>query len=143
MAWGNSWDGLSGSGPPFTVQFARGAAGATAAGGAEPASGRAGAGRGGGLTGAAETGCGEGRGAGVLSGSQGGMSKHPAWYGNVRAHPDVEVEIGAEVRKMHARTASAEEKAAVWPKLVAMYPSYATYQARTDRDIPVVILEPR
>jgi deazaflavin-dependent oxidoreductase (nitroreductase family) len=71
------------------------------------------------------------------------MSKDPLWYLNLRADPDVEVEIGRERRKVRARTASAEEKRALWPGLVAMYASYDAYQARTERDIPVVILEPR
>jgi len=79
----------------------------------------------------------------VFVASKGGMSRHPVWYHNVTAHPEVEVQIGGETRAMRARTASAEEKAALWPKLVAMYPDYDDYQARTERDIPVVICEPR
>jgi deazaflavin-dependent oxidoreductase (nitroreductase family) len=79
----------------------------------------------------------------VIVASKGGMAKHPLWYGNLVAHPDCEVEIGATKRAMRARTASAEEKAALWPRLVAMYRDYDDYQARTERDIPVVILEPR
>lgn len=79
----------------------------------------------------------------VIVASKGGMSKHPLWYLNLLADPDCEVEIGSTRRAMRARTASAEEKAALWPRLVAMYPDYDDYQARTDRDIPVVVLEPR
>ena len=60
-----------------------------------------------------------------------------------RLSRDVEVEIGSEKTKMRARRASDEEKAALWPKLVAMYADYDQYQARTDRNIPVVILSPR
>ncbi|RIL06636.1 MAG: nitroreductase family deazaflavin-dependent oxidoreductase [Proteobacteria bacterium] len=78
----------------------------------------------------------------VIVASKGGMSKHPAWYGNLVANPRCTVEIGRERRAMTARTASADEKAALWPRLVAMYRDYDDYQARTDRDIPVVILEP-
>jgi deazaflavin-dependent oxidoreductase (nitroreductase family) len=78
----------------------------------------------------------------VIVASQGGMSKHPVWYLNLAANPRCTVEIGSEKRAMVARTASAEEKAALWPRLVAMYRDYADYQARTERDIPVVILEP-
>jgi deazaflavin-dependent oxidoreductase (nitroreductase family) len=78
----------------------------------------------------------------VIVASQGGMSKHPVWYLNLTANPRCTVEIGSEKRAMVARTASAEEKAALWPRLVAMYRDYADYQARTERDIPVVILEP-
>jgi deazaflavin-dependent oxidoreductase (nitroreductase family) len=79
----------------------------------------------------------------VLVASKGGMSHHPAWYLNLEKNPQVEVEIGGEKKAMVARRASPQEKAALWPKLVAMYPSYDDYQARTDRDIPVVIVSPR
>jgi deazaflavin-dependent oxidoreductase (nitroreductase family) len=79
----------------------------------------------------------------VTVASKGGSAHHPGWYGNLLAHPDVEVEIGADRRRVRARTASADEKARLWPRLTAMYPPYATYQSRTDREIPVVILEPR
>jgi deazaflavin-dependent oxidoreductase (nitroreductase family) len=78
----------------------------------------------------------------VLVASKGGMSHHPTWYLNLEANPDVEVEIGNERRPMVARTASAEEKRALWPRLTQMYRDYDTYQARTTRDIPVVILSP-
>ncbi len=79
----------------------------------------------------------------VTVASKGGMDHHPLWYRNLVAHPDVEVQIGTEVRPGRARTASAAEKAALWPRLVAMYPDYADYQARTTREIPVVIITPR
>ncbi len=79
----------------------------------------------------------------VLVASQGGMPRHPVWYLNLQANPDCEVQIGNTVRKMRARTASPEEKKELWPRLVAMYPSYDDYQKRTTREIPVVILEPR
>lgn len=79
----------------------------------------------------------------VLVASKGGMSQHPVWYLNLVAHPDVEVQIGSEVRKLRARTASDEEKTKLWPRLNAVYRHYDEYQARTDRNIPVVICEPR
>ncbi len=79
----------------------------------------------------------------VLVASKGGMSHHPSWYLNLLDNPDVEVEIGREKLAMRARRASDEEKAALWPKLVAMYPDYDDYQARTTRNIPVVLLTPR
>lgn len=79
----------------------------------------------------------------VVVASKGGMDHHPLWYLNLRDHPDVEVEIGSEVLKMRARTADGAEKKRLWPKLCEMYPDYADYQARTQRDIPVVILERR
>jgi len=75
--------------------------------------------------------------------SKGGMSHHPLWYRNLVATPDVEVTIGTTTRRMSARTATPEEKESYWPKLTAMYPDYGDYQARTTREIPVVILSPR
>jgi len=79
----------------------------------------------------------------VIVASKGGMSQHPVWYLNLEANPDVEVELGSTRRPMRARRASDEEKAKLWPRLVAMYRDYDDYQARTDRNIPVVVLEPR
>jgi deazaflavin-dependent oxidoreductase (nitroreductase family) len=76
----------------------------------------------------------------VVVASKGGFSTHPLWYRNVAANPHVEVELTGERRKMLARSASDEEKRALWPRLVAMYRDFDDYQARTDRDIPVVIL---
>jgi deazaflavin-dependent oxidoreductase (nitroreductase family) len=75
--------------------------------------------------------------------SKAGMDNHPLWYTNLVANPDVEVEVGRERRLLRARTATAEEKARLWPKLVAIYPTYEDYQKRTEREIPVVILSPR
>jgi len=71
------------------------------------------------------------------------MSHHPLWFKNLEAIPRVEVEVGTQKMAMTARRATDAEKAALWPKLVAMYASYADYQARTERDIPVVILAPQ
>jgi deazaflavin-dependent oxidoreductase (nitroreductase family) len=79
----------------------------------------------------------------VVVASKGGMSHHPAWYHNMVAHPEVEVEIGSTTRPMRARRASDDEKGALWPRLVAMYRDYDDYQARTTRNIPVMILSPR
>ena len=79
----------------------------------------------------------------VTVASKGGSARHPLWYRNLQANPDVEVQIGADRRKLRARTASAEEKDKLWSRLTIVYPDYDDYQARTDRDIPVVILEPR
>ena len=79
----------------------------------------------------------------VLVASYGGDSRHPAWYLNLSAKPDVTIEMGGERREMSARTATAEEKAALWPRIVKSYRGYAGYQKRTDRDIPVVLLSPR
>lgn len=79
----------------------------------------------------------------VLVASRGGTDKVPLWYKNLAANPDVEVQIGRHNRPMRAHTADAEEKARYWPKVVAMYRDYATYQSWTDRQIPVVICTPR
>jgi len=79
----------------------------------------------------------------VLVASKGGDERDPAWYLNLTANPDVEVTMNGETRKMRARTASPEEKAAMWAEIVATYKGYASYQERAGRDIPVVICEPR
>jgi deazaflavin-dependent oxidoreductase (nitroreductase family) len=78
----------------------------------------------------------------VLVASKGGDDRDPQWYRNLSANPDVEVVIDGDTRKMRARTASPEEKAALWPDVVAAYKYYDSYQRRADRDIPVVICEP-
>lgn len=79
----------------------------------------------------------------VLVASKGGMSHHPLWYRNLEANPDVEVELPGEKKAMRASRASDEEKARLWPRLLEVYPDYDDYQARTERNIPVVILTPR
>ena len=79
----------------------------------------------------------------VLVASKGGDDRHPDWYRNLVANPDVELVIGNERRKVRARTATAEEKVVLWPQIVSAYRGYAGYQKRTRRDIPVVICEPR
>ncbi len=79
----------------------------------------------------------------VLVGSQGGMSKNPLWVGNIDANPDVEIEIGAKKRKMRGRRGSDQEKTRYWPALTKMYPDFIDYQARTTRNIPIIVLEPR
>ena len=78
----------------------------------------------------------------VLVASYGGDDRNPAWFLNLRDHPDVKVTMGGATRAMRARVASAEEKADLWPRVVAAYKGYAGYQAKTSRDIPLVILEP-
>ncbi len=79
----------------------------------------------------------------VVVASMGGTPKHPAWFHNLREQPATEVEVGRERRTVTARVADAEERAELWPRLVEHYPAFASYQARTDREIPVVILSPR
>jgi deazaflavin-dependent oxidoreductase (nitroreductase family) len=77
----------------------------------------------------------------VLIASKGGDDRNPDWYRNLQALPDAFLVIDGQRHAVHARTASAEEKAELWPKIVASYKGYASYQQRTDRDIPVVICE--
>ena len=79
----------------------------------------------------------------VLIASKGGDDRHPDWYHNLVADPDVELTEGGVTRPMRARVAEAAEKAELWPRVVAAYKGYAGYQKRTDRDIPVIICEPR
>ncbi len=79
----------------------------------------------------------------VLVASKGGDDRHPDWYHNVVAHPEIEITEHGVTRPMVARTATADEKAELWPRITAAYPGYASYQKRSTRDIPVVICEPR
>jgi deazaflavin-dependent oxidoreductase (nitroreductase family) len=79
----------------------------------------------------------------VLVASKGGDDRDPLWYRNLVADPDVEVTLAGTTRPMRARTASADEKAELWPEIVKSYKGYAGYQKRTERDIPVVICETR
>ncbi|HEX4867152.1 MAG TPA: nitroreductase/quinone reductase family protein [Acidimicrobiales bacterium] len=79
----------------------------------------------------------------VLIASKGGDDRNPDWYTNLVAQPEVELTHRGTTRSMRARTASAAEKADLWPQVVDAYKGYAGYQKRTERDIPVVILEPR
>lgn len=75
--------------------------------------------------------------------SKGGMDQHPLWFLNLVAQPEVDVQIGRDILPMRAHTCDAAERAHYWPKLVAMYRDYDDYQARTARQIPVVVLSPR
>lgn len=79
----------------------------------------------------------------VLIASKGGDRRHPDWYHNLLADPDVEISHRGETRPMRARTATGDERAELWGKAVAAYRQYDSYQRRTDREIPVVVLEPR
>ena len=79
----------------------------------------------------------------VIVGSMGRTPKHPAWFHNLGARPGTEVEVGRERRAVSARVADAEQRARLWPRLVEHYPAFDRYQARTEREIPVVILSPR
>ena len=79
----------------------------------------------------------------VLIASKGGDRRDPQWYRNLAANPDVQITMNGETRPMRARTASPEEKAALWPDIVAAYKGYDSYQKKAGREIPVVICEPR
>jgi len=79
----------------------------------------------------------------VIVASKGGFPKHPAWYHNLLANPDTTVQIGAELRQVHARVATPEERERLWALAVQAYRGYEDYRTRTDRQIPLVVLEPR
>jgi deazaflavin-dependent oxidoreductase (nitroreductase family) len=79
----------------------------------------------------------------VLIASKGGFPKHPAWYHNLIANPDTTVQVGKERRAVHARIATPEERPRLWNRAVEAWPGYEDYRAHTDREIPLVILEPR
>jgi deazaflavin-dependent oxidoreductase (nitroreductase family) len=73
--------------------------------------------------------------------SKGGAPQHPAWYLNLSADPEVDVQVWGDRFKAHARTATPEEKKELWPIMTKEWPSYDEYQKKTDRDIPLVVLE--
>jgi deazaflavin-dependent oxidoreductase (nitroreductase family) len=77
----------------------------------------------------------------VLVASNGGSRLHPTWYLNLSADPSVRVERKGPAEAWTARTATREEKERLWPGIVDAYKGYAAYERRTDRDIPLVILE--
>ncbi|MET8748890.1 nitroreductase family deazaflavin-dependent oxidoreductase [Streptomyces sp. NPDC004667] len=74
--------------------------------------------------------------------SKGGADEAPLWYRNLTADPRVRVQVGSEVRQGTARTATPEERTAYWPLMVGHWPAYDEYQAKTDREIPIVVIEP-
>ena len=74
--------------------------------------------------------------------SQGGAPKHPTWYFNLLADPDVEVRDGSTVTDMRARELEGEEKTAWWQRATTVWPDYDKYQLKTDREIPLFLLEP-
>ena len=79
----------------------------------------------------------------VLVASFGGDDRHPAWYLNLRANPEVRATTAGSTRTMIARTATDEERARLWPRITSRFQAYARHQERTQRQIPVVILEPK
>jgi deazaflavin-dependent oxidoreductase (nitroreductase family) len=79
----------------------------------------------------------------VLVASQGGRAADPIWYRNLQANPDAVVQIRGDRIPVRAHTASPSERARLWPKLLDLYADFATYDAWTEREIPVVVLVPR
>jgi deazaflavin-dependent oxidoreductase (nitroreductase family) len=79
----------------------------------------------------------------VLVASKGGYPRHPAWFHNLKAHPDTTIQVGRRVLQVHAHVASDEERERLWPLCVATYRGFAGYQARAGRTIPLVVLTPR
>lgn len=79
----------------------------------------------------------------VLVASRGGAQDHPDWYKNLVANPDVELVVDDHRLVMRARTADSAERAGLWPQVVRAYKGYGQYQLNTDREIPVVVCEPR
>ena len=79
----------------------------------------------------------------LLVASLGGAPKNPVWYFNLKAQPDIEIQLGKVRRRMLAQEASPEARAVLWPKVVASYPSFAAYQKKTTREIPIFICSPQ
>jgi deazaflavin-dependent oxidoreductase (nitroreductase family) len=79
----------------------------------------------------------------VLVASKGGNPKNPAWFHNLKANPETRVQVGSDKIDVRARVASDAERKRLWPKAVKTYGGYKEYQERTERKIPLVILEPR
>jgi deazaflavin-dependent oxidoreductase (nitroreductase family) len=74
--------------------------------------------------------------------SKGGSDEPPAWYLNLSEDPEVEVQVKGDRFKARARTASAEEKPGMWRTMTSEWPAYDEYQRKTEREIPVVVLDP-
>ena len=77
----------------------------------------------------------------IVVASRGGAKQHPSWYLNLLEHPKVTIQVGPEALSARARTANAKEKPRLWRMMSSIWPDYDRYQAKTDRDIPVVIIE--
>ena len=86
---------------------------------------------------------GEADGSYIIVASKGGAPQHPGWYLNLAANPQVEVQVRDKRFRAAARTASGQERTNLWQKMRGIYPPYDEYQAKTEREIPVVVLEPQ
>ena len=78
----------------------------------------------------------------IVVASKGGAPQHPGWYRNLLANPDVDVQVGTQKFKARARTAAGEERTRLWQEALKFWPPYADYQRKTEREIPVVVLDP-
>jgi deazaflavin-dependent oxidoreductase (nitroreductase family) len=78
----------------------------------------------------------------IVVASKGGAPEHPGWYRNILADPEVEVQAGTKKVKARARTAVGDERTRLWKKALEFWPPYADYQLKTEREIPVVLLDP-
>lgn len=78
----------------------------------------------------------------IVVASKGGAPEHPGWYRNMLANPEVEVQVGTKKLKARARTATGQERARLWQEALKFWPPYADYQKKTEREIPVVVLDP-
>jgi F420H(2)-dependent quinone reductase len=79
----------------------------------------------------------------VIVASKGGHPRNPAWFHNLVANPNTTIQVGSKRRPVHARVAQGEERERLWERVVELYGGYRDYQRRTDRQIPLVVLEPR
>ena len=79
----------------------------------------------------------------LIVASKGGAPDHPGWYKNLVAHPEATIQVWGEVVPVVASTASAEEKQKLWPVMTKEWPAYDSYQQKTERDIPLVVLRRR
>lgn len=77
----------------------------------------------------------------VIVASKGGAPEHPGWYQNLVANPNVELQVAADKFRARARTAEAGERERLWKRMTKLWPAYDEYQAKTAREIPVVVLE--
>ena len=78
----------------------------------------------------------------LIVASKGGAPEHPGWYKNLQANPEVEVQVATRKFKARARTASGEERGRLWQEALKVWPPYADYEKKTEREIPVVVLDP-
>jgi proline iminopeptidase len=78
----------------------------------------------------------------IVVASKGGAPQHPGWYRNLVANPEVDVQVGTQKFKARARTATGDERTRLWQEALKFWPPYAEYQQKTEREIPVVVLDP-